>query len=196
MLSRRAFLAGTSAVPLLAGGAARAAAPPPTGLRSITGSVKPISPEEREARIVQLQSLMSRQKIGALLVESGSTLEYFTGIRWRRSERTTAAVIPAHGTPLVVTPAFEEPSVRETLQVAGDVRTWNEPDNPFERMVQCLRDRGVAAGSVAAEPTLRFFIVDGMRRVSSAYEIVSGDALVRVRHKSPGDVVVTLRRGR
>ena len=70
-------------------------------LKSITTGVPAISAEERLRRIAQVQALMTRQKLGALLVESGSSLEYFTGIRWHRSERTTAAIIPAEGKVLV-----------------------------------------------------------------------------------------------
>jgi Xaa-Pro dipeptidase len=139
----------------------------------------PIGVAERRARIAKLQGLMRQSGFQALLVESGSTLEYFTGIRWHRSERTTAAIIPARGEVLVVTPAFEEPSVRETFEVGDDVRTWNEADDPFALIVQGLRDRGVRAGTIGVEATLRFFIVDGVRRASKDHSLVAGDALVR-----------------
>jgi Xaa-Pro dipeptidase len=69
--------------------------------------------------------------------------------------------------------------VRETLQVGGDVRPWNEHESPFELIVQALRSRGVNSGILAVESTTRFFIVDGIRQVSKAYEIISADALVR-----------------
>ena len=90
---------------------------------------------------------MEQRRIGALLIESGASLEYFTGIRWHRSERTTAAVIPARGEVLIVTPAFEEPSVRETLLVGGDVRPWNESDNPFAAHRPGTARPGRAGGS-------------------------------------------------
>src|ERR1700721_1279945 len=115
----------------------------------------------------------------ALLIESGSSLEYLAGNRWHRSERTTLAIIPASGEILVVTPAFEEPSVRETLQVGGDVRPWDEHESPFEKIVQGLKDRGINSGVLAAESTIRFFIVSGIRQAGSAYEIIPADALVR-----------------
>jgi Xaa-Pro dipeptidase len=158
----------------------------------MTGSAVPISAGERQSRIARLQALMRAQKITALLVESGSSLEYFTGVRWPRSERTTAAVIPASGTVLIVTPAFEEPSVRETLRVDGDVRTWNESEDPFETIAQGLRDRNAGAGAIAVEPTMRFFIVDGVRRAAHADRIVSGDALVRACRllKSPAELAL------
>ena len=200
--SRRAFLKSACAWPLVASGAMRRAraaplassvAPAPAAeLRPIAGGAHPISAAERRARIAKLQALMEQRRIGALLIESGASLEYFTGIRWQRSERTTAAVIPARGEVLIVTPAFEEPSVRETLAVDGDVRPWNESDNPFAAIVQGLRDRGVRAGPVAVEPTVRFFIVDGVRKAASGYEIVSGDPLIRACRmiKSPAELAL------
>jgi Xaa-Pro dipeptidase len=194
MLSRRTFLGSASSAALIGSGVAGAAAAPPAApdLKSMTGSAVPISAGERQSRIARLQALMRAQKIAALLVESGSSLEYFTGVRWHRSERTTAAVIPASGTVLIVTPAFEEPSVRETLQVDGDVRTWNESEDPFETIAQGLRDRDAGAGAIAVEPTMRFFIVDGVRRAAHADRIVSGDALVRACRllKSPAELAL------
>ena len=191
MLSRRNFLWGVSAASVLAGGLARSG-PGPAGLKSMTGGVKPIAPAERLARLSKVQGLMQQQKIAALLIEPGSSLEYFTGIRWHRSERTTAAVIPASGDLLVITPAFEEPSVRETLQVQAEVRPWDEHESPFERIVQALKDRGVTSGVVAAESTMRFFIIAGIRQVSGGYDIVPADALVRACRliKSPAELAL------
>ena len=195
-ISRRALLKTAGALPLFAAGAGRAAAGPPAPaaakLQSITGSATPITPAERRARVSKLQVLLRDGHIGALLVESGSTLDYFTGIRWMRSERTTAAIIPARGEVIIVTPAFEEPSVRETLEVGNDVRPWNEHESPYDRIAQGLRDRGVTSGEVAVEPTTRFFIVDGVRRAAGAYKFVSGEALVRACRllKSPHELAL------
>ncbi|MEA3139443.1 MAG: Xaa-Pro dipeptidase [Gammaproteobacteria bacterium] len=193
MLSRRAFLHSAAATSLLA----RTAFTAPTIKSasvggSITGNAKPISAEERHMRLAKVQTLMAQQKIAAMLVEPGSTLDYFTGVRWRRSERTTLAIIPANGQVVVITPAFEEPSVRETLQVGGDVRPWDEHENPFEKVVQALKDRGISAGVIAAESTTRFFIIAGIHQASSAYEIIPADALVRACRliKSPAELAL------
>jgi Xaa-Pro dipeptidase len=193
MFSRRAFLLNATAAPIAAaaaGGSQLTSKGP--ALRSMTGNAKPISADERRQRIARVQALMTEQKIAALLIEPGSTLDYFTGIRWHRSERTTAALIATHGEIVVVTPAFEEPSVRETLQVGASVKIWNESESPFERIVQGLRERGVVSGTVAVESTTRFFIIDGIRKVSNAYEIVSADALVRACRliKSPAELAL------
>lgn len=202
-MRRRDFLTGAvaataaaSAALVLPGRSAQAAPAAPTGLAGLTpmtAGAKPISVEERRARIAKLQWLMVEQKIGALILESGSSLDYFTGIQWHRSERTTAAVIPARGDIVVVTPAFEEPSIRETLAVGDDVRPWNEHENPFALLVGALRDRGVTSEPIAFESTTRLFIVDGVRDASAgAYRVVSGDALVKAVRliKSPAELAL------
>lgn len=199
MVSRRVFLLNTAALSTAAAaaiGKARVAgaATPAKALKfpSLVANAKPITAAERQARIAKAQELMGRQKFAALLIESGSTLEYFTGIQWRRSERITAAIITANGKVMVVTPHFEEPSIRETLQVEGDVRPWDEHENPFEKLVQCLKDSGVREGVVAAESTIRFFIVEGVRRASNDFQIVPADALVRACRliKSPAELAL------
>ena len=189
VLTRRTIVTAVATLALVPSGARAAAAP---ALQSLTSDALPITVGERRARIAKIQALMQQSRIGALLVEAGSSLDYFTGIRWWRSERTTAAIIPASGDIVVVTPAFEEPSVRETLAVPGDVRPWNEHESPFERLAQALHDRGVV-GPLAVEPTTRFYILDGVAR-ASGLQVVSGDALVRACRmiKSPAELALML----
>jgi Xaa-Pro dipeptidase len=192
-MRRRAFLtaaaAGAAAFAVLPRIAAAAEAP----LTSMTKGATPISVEERRERIARLQKLMAERGVGAMIMESGSSLDYFTGVQWHRSERTTAAVIPVKGETVIVTPAFEEPSVRETLAIGGDVRPWDEHENPFAKIVGVLKDRGIMSGSIAFESTTRLFIVDGVRDAGAgAYAVVSGDAMVKAVRliKSPAELAL------
>ncbi|MEZ5497876.1 MAG: Xaa-Pro peptidase family protein [Steroidobacteraceae bacterium] len=177
-LSKRDFL-------VLAGAAgamsvlptARAARTP--ALQSLTSGVAPISVAERKARVAKAQRLMAEQNIDALLLEAGSALVYFTGVHWWRSERFTGAVIPREGEIAVVTPYFEEPSVRESLSFGDDVRTWNEHENPFELVAGILADRGLTAGRVGIEETVRHFIVDGVQKAAPEFTLLSGSAVTR-----------------
>ena len=192
-VSRRRFLGMTAAGASLAASArALATEPEAKGLDSLTANAQPIVAAEHAARIVRLQSLMQRQRIAALLVESGTSLEYFTGIRWRRSERTTAALIPAEGGTIVVTPFFEAPSIRELLKVSADIRTWNEDESPFEPIAAALRDRPAADGLIAIEDTTRYFIIDHVSKLTGARNFVSGDALVSAcrMHKSAAELAL------
>ena len=192
-VSRRGFFGLTAAGAALAASeqtrAATTAAA--SGLSSLTSDAEPISTQEHGARLAKVQGLMQQQKIAAFLVESGPSLEYFTGIRWRRSERTTAALIPADGRTVVVTPYFEEPSIRETLKVAADVRPWKEDESPFALLAGALREH--AAGPLAVEPTTRLFIVDRMSKAAaSAPTVVPGDDLIRAcrMHKSAHELAL------
>jgi Xaa-Pro dipeptidase len=115
-LDRRKFMgmAGAAAMVSPFGASAMTAVPE---LTPIGAKAVPISVAEREARIARVQKLMREQGLSAILIEPGSSLLYFTGVRWGRSERLTGAVIPAEGRIGVFTPFFEEPSVRESLAV-------------------------------------------------------------------------------
>jgi len=140
---------------------------------NITGDAKPISVDERLARIAKAQSLMAENDIGAIVIEPGSAMLYFSGISWRRSERLTALIIPREGEIAVVTPFFEEPSVRESMTFGGDVRSWHEHEDPFLRVAQVLRDRGAGGSRVGIEETVRFFVIDGLRKTAAQSELVS-----------------------
>jgi Xaa-Pro dipeptidase len=129
---------------------------------NITLSVKPISAAERHKRIAKAQSLLKQHNIAALILEPGAAMDYFSGIQWWRSERLTAVVIPKEGEIGVVCPFFEEPSIRESLQVGEDVRVWQEHESPFARIQQILKDRGVAKGQIAFEDSVRYFALKGV----------------------------------
>jgi Xaa-Pro dipeptidase len=171
-----AITAGFAATSALAGdGASRV-----TGLKPMTSGAKPISPAERTARITKLQDLMQQRKIAALLVDTGSTLDYFTGVRWHLSERVTAAVIPASGKAVIVTPFFEQPTIHEMLQIPAEIRTWQEDENPFELIAGVLNDRRAPAGPLAVDGTARYYVLDAVTRaLQSRREVVPGHELVR-----------------
>ena len=158
LMRRRAFLGMSATAGILAA--------TPASLTAQTSDVTlppPISRAERMQRIAKAQALMRAAGMKAVLVEAGASLVYFTGVQWRRSERLTAAVIPADGAPLIVTPEFEEPSIRETLSISADVRAWNEHQNPSALIADWLKSHGSGSGPVGVEETVRFFAFDGLR---------------------------------
>jgi Xaa-Pro dipeptidase len=148
-------------------------------LSDITGGAVPITVDERLARVEKAQRLMREQGIDAILLEAGSALIYFTGVRWWRSERFTGAIIPAEGEIAFVTPYFEEPSVRESMEFGDDVRTWHEHENPFALVKGILADRDLDSGKIGVEETVRHFIVDGVAEAAPSFELVSGKEVVR-----------------
>ena len=107
---------------------------------------------------------MREQGLSAILVEPGSSLDYFTGVKWWRSERLTAAILPAEGDAFVVTPFFEEPSVRESLGIPAEIRTWQEDEEPLKLVADFLRERQVATLPVGFEESNRFFLEDKLKQ--------------------------------
>jgi Xaa-Pro dipeptidase len=152
----------------------------------------PIGRAERAARLAKAQRLMREQGLSALLIEPGASLVYFTGVQWWRSERLTAAVIPAEGEILVVTPFFEEPSVRETLDTAAEIRTWQEHEDPTALVAGWLRDKKLASGAVGVEETVRFFAVEGLQTHLPGVAVRSGAGVVRACRmiKSPAEIAL------
>lgn len=145
------------------------------GLKPMTAGISPISDSERDSRIDKARRLMTVNKLGAIVIEPGSSMLYFTGTRWGRSERTFAFVLPARGEPAWVVPAFEEGRSREVIRTGKDIRIWQEDESPYARIVEILRDRGVRSGRIGFEETVRFFIYDGVRKAAPAYEIAGAD---------------------
>ncbi|MBW6525272.1 Xaa-Pro peptidase family protein [Sphingomonas sp. RHCKR7] len=175
-----ALIAGVGAASADAAAAAvRAAAPDLDALRDLTADARPIDAAERAARLGRAQALMRAHGIGAVLIEPGSSLIYFTGVRWGRSERLTAAILPVEGEPCVVTPFFEEPSVRQTLAVPAEVRVWQEDADPLGVVAGFLRDRGLAARPVGVEESVRYFVHAGLKRALPDARLVSADPVVR-----------------
>ena len=177
--SRRRMIGGTGliAAASLTGLAGRAVAEA-SDLKPIA-LPPPIGRAERVRRLARAQRLMKANGIGAVLVESGPSLDYFTGIQWRRSERLTGAVIPVSGDPIIVTPFFEKPTIEEMLGISAEVRPWQEDEEPLKLVADFLKERGLAAAPVGFEETNRYFLFDRLRRQLPKTRMVSANPVVR-----------------
>jgi Xaa-Pro dipeptidase len=198
-MNRRSFLRDTLAFAGAAAGASCARTntqPKPfAGLTPMTTGVVPITADERHARIEQARRLMRDRGLDAMFLESGSSLFYYTGVRWGRSERLFGAVIPVRGEPAWVAPAFEEQRAWELLPPATDLRVWQEDESPYRILAGILRDRGAATGGIGIEESVRFFVYDGLRaemgrtQFVSATPVTAGGRMI----KSPAEIALLQR---
>ncbi len=152
MLTRRRIL---SIAPVSALASARLTAetalpPAVASLPNRKGEAHPISLAERESRIERARLMMRAHGIDAIALAGGTSLDYFTGIRWGNSERLFTMLLPQKGAPTFVCPAFEEARVREKMTRVSKIITWQEDDDPYAKVAQALRDAGVATGSSAS----------------------------------------------
>jgi len=203
MISRRRFLevGSVTAGMAIASGSLTAAAPadnadeaslPPSlaKLKSRKSEATPISRKERHERQERARQLMSANTLDAIVLMEGTSLRYFSGIRWWGGERTFALVLPAKGAAFYVCPAFEEGRAREQIANAPDgeqpdVRVWQEDESPYQRIAQGLKERGVASGKLGLEETMRFVFADGIAKaapqatIASATPVTSGCRMIK-----------------
>lgn len=187
MLSRRTFiarssvgLAGAAVVTPSTAQAQQGPALPPAirALTSMKSQATPISIDERRARLEKARRLMRANGIDALMLTGGTSMEYFTGIRWGLSERLLAAIVPANGSAFLVTPKFEEERAMEQahqgpLGVDATVLAWEEDEDPYALIAKGLRERGLTTATIGAEETVRFVFADGAAHIP-AVRVVSG----------------------
>lgn len=189
MHSRRQFLKTVSVA-----AAAGAALPIPSGaedkqdkkplppaisaLRSRRTDARPISLQEQTDRQEKARRLMQENNLDAILLAQGTSLRYFTGIRWEGGERLFAMVLPAKGDAFFVSPAFEEDRAREQIALgpngnSADLRVWQEDESPYERVAQGLSDRGLSTATIGFEETIKFVFTDNIRRAAARANFVS-----------------------
>jgi Xaa-Pro dipeptidase len=138
-----------------------------------------VSSETYEQRLTKLQDAMKEFGLQAIVLEPGPAMLYLTGVRWGKSERTFAVVLPVKGAPAWVLPGFEEMRARELIRPGGDIHIWQEDESPYERIVQALKDRGVAAGRIGMDDGARFFVFDGIRKLAPKLDYVSAMAALK-----------------
>ena len=205
MISRRRFLqtgslaAGVSvALPTRAHAVEGDKSLPPAiaALRTRRGEAKPITIEERAGRQENARRLMLMREnnLSAILLTPGTSLAYFTGIRWEGGERLFAMVLPAKGEAFYVSPAFEEGRAREQIAQSPDggkpdLRVWQEDESSYTRVAQGLSDRGIASGTIGVEETVKFVFTDNLKKAAasatftSATPVTVGCRMIKSRHE-------------
>jgi Xaa-Pro dipeptidase len=183
------FVSGAASLAQAEGQGGRSQAAPsfppdsPIGkLKSRRSEAKPISLEERQARVEKAQRLMTEHKLDALVMIGGSSLEYFSDIRWWNSERLFVMVLPARGEPFFVSPAFEKDRALEQIArgPAGKsphLFTWQEDESPYDTVAFGMKERGVASGHLGLEEQVKFVFADGLGKALPAAQLSSATAV-------------------
>ena len=157
-------------------------------LKTMRDRIRPISADELKARQEQARRYMKDNSIDAIFVEGGTTLEYYTGLKWWLSERLFAMVLPRSGEPFFVCPKFEEGRSREKLG-AVKIYTWEEHEKPIERIWQGMKDRGLLGATLGLEETTRYYAVEQLQQrlptltLRSAKPVTAGCRSVKSAHE-------------
>jgi len=130
-------------------------------------------------RMAKLQAAMKEFGFRAIVLEPGPAMLYLTGVRWGKSERTFAVVLPAKGDPVWVLPGFEEMRARELIKAGDEIRVWQEDESPYRLIVAGLRSRGIVSGRVGIDDAARFFVFDGIRKLAPKLEYSSAQQVLK-----------------
>jgi len=189
---------GPRLVPALA---AQSAAPVPSPLppafdrlHPLGDRVHPITTEEFQGRVAHAQRVMSEMEADsamvAMFVTPGTSLYYFTGMRWGLSERLLALIVPRKGDPAIVCPAFEADRAHEQLRWPIEVRVWQEDESPYGVAAGILADRGLRTGRVGIEEKTEYVFFDGLRVAAPAFQYASATPVTMAcrARKSPAEI--------
>ncbi len=163
-------------------------------LQSRAAEARPITVDERRQRLERARQLMQQNKLDAIFLVGGTSLVYFSGIRWDNSERLFAMVLPQKESPFFVCPAFEEDRAREQIAKGPfdrdpDIRTWQEDENPYERVAQGLRARNLVTGNLGIEERVAFVFSAGLAQAApqvtlvSATPVTAGCRMIKSEHE-------------
>ena len=166
-------------------------------LQDQSGSVAPISPEERAARRLRLGGILRALGWDAILMEGGATMSYLSDVGWGHSERLFGLVVAADGSHFWICPGFE--AEKAELRIHGDglpggeIVTWQEHEYPFAPLAAALKERG--AERLALEPSLRHRFAHGVATELGAARVGIGlDAVVELRGRKDAHELALLRR--
>jgi len=187
MITRRRFLetggltagvVAASQMPFAATADDTSLPPSIAALKSRKSEATPVTREERAQRQERARQLMTENGMQAIVMMEGTSLRYFTGMRWWGGERMFAFVLPAKGAAFYVCPAFEEDRAREQIANAPDgehaeVRTWREDDNPYALVRMGMQDRGIVTGNIGLEEMMRYLFVNNLAMNLSQAKLVS-----------------------
>jgi Xaa-Pro dipeptidase len=158
---------------------------PILALKDRSGEATPISAAERGQRVARARELLAQNKLAALTVTGGTTLQYFLGIPAGQSERLFAWTLPASGDPFIVCPSFEEGRVHEALTTipggaSTRVFTWHEDDDPYALLAKALQSATTSTLPLAIDERVQYVFADRIaqavapRLTTSGIPVVSG----------------------
>ena len=162
-------------------------------LANMASEAKAISLSEFEQRIQNACQAMQDAGLGAVYLNAGTNLYYFTGTRWGASERMVGALLTAAGEVHYIAPHFEISTLRGYLQIDGKVHGWHEHESPYALFAQLLDELNLGGNTlIGLDESCPFFISNGLANACPQIQFVDAKAVTagcRMR-KSPAELAL------
>ena len=142
-------------------------------LPNMRGAIADITNDERYERREKARALMRQNNIDAVLLPSGTSLRYFTGLNWHPSERLVGVIMPAHDDEIIfISPAFEKATIETQIGTDSEIQVWEEHENPSEVAKNILDRFSPAGGNIGIEEQTPYFISEGIRSAAPDWNLV------------------------
>jgi Xaa-Pro aminopeptidase len=139
----------------------------------VTLAERPTIPASRfEARLEKAIWAVQADGLDAMLVGVGSDLRYLTGYEAMPLERLTMLVLRPAGRPFIVVPRLERGAAEAGLRTPVEIRTWEETDDPYARVVDGIAPDGRVAVSDTL-PAMHLLRIQAALGSSTRYALAS-----------------------
>ena len=140
---------------------------------------------------------MGQYKIDAILITTGASLQYFTGVKWGQSERLFAYVLPQSANAFFICPTLEKDRIHDSLKAfPGGQETnyflWNENEDPYEILRRALVEVSIATGNLGIEEHVQFAFSNAIAKACPQLKIVSATPITAGCRslKSPAEIAL------
>jgi Xaa-Pro dipeptidase len=187
MVSRRRFLLSAATAPALTLRAQQppAAAPctdnlpaPILALKDRSQDAVPIPKDERQTRLDLARELMKQYALDAILLTTGASLRYFSGMTWYQSERLFAYILPQSAAPFILCPYFERDRLNDLYPLLPERETtitylWQENEDPYKILQRALAEYNITTGTLGLEEHVQYAFVSAIAHAAPALKLAS-----------------------
>ncbi len=139
--------------------------------------IVPITKDERQTRLDLARELMKTYGMDAILITTGASLRYFTGMTWYQSERLFAYVLPQSAAPFIVCPYFERDHLNDLYPGLPERETtitylWQENEDPYTILQRGLAEYNMATGTLGIEERVQYAFASSIAHAAPALKLV------------------------
>jgi Xaa-Pro dipeptidase len=138
----------------------------------------PITKEERQTRIDLARELMKQYGLDAIMLTTGASLRYFSGMTWGQSERLFAYVLPQSAAPFILCPYFERDRLNDLYPLLPERETtitylWQENEDPYKILQKALAEYSITGGTLGIEEHVQYAFVSAVAHAAPALKLAS-----------------------
>ena len=152
------------------------------------GHCQPIPVERLIERLDGLRARMKAAGLDAVWLNAGSNLTYYTGLRWRASERLVGALVTADGGLTYLGPAFETGTLEAFMQMTAPLAVWEEHESPYD----LLAGLDGASGCLGLDPTTPLVTAHAILAAHCGKNADASDLILSTRRTKDADEIALM----